>query len=258
MVRGPFEAFKSFAAYSKQIEELLFLSIYAVSHLHGASRLAEVVSEVKSDLDGEEHRTPPEELARIRKMEDLAQEQRAKGHPMLVAHSVVALWSALEATIPAFCADWIVSQPSCLSSDDLSRVRVPASLLGATDRRAAASAVVDEISRQIDSSLKPGIGRFQGVLEKLGITFPIDDKIRGSLFELSKVRNLVVHRFGRVDLRFVGECPRFKLSVGEELRLTVNDYIEYRRVAGEYASNILRAAHERMKLSRLDDAPPQL
>jgi len=240
MTKECFAAFESFVEYSQQIEKLLTLSIHAISGLEGSGKLVDVLNE--GVLDGERPKYSPEHVAHIHAMEELAASQTALGHPMLIAHSVVALWSALEASIPAFCSDWIVANPSCLSSDGMARIKISAIFLAGTDRRSAAEAIVEEISRQLDASLRPGIGRFQGVLEKIGISFPIEDDVRRTLFELSKVRNLIVHRFGRADRKFVEECSGFALNVGDELRLTLDHYAQYRRAAGEYAAQIVLCA----------------
>ena len=239
MSKEPFEEFETFIAYAEETDNLLYLSMRAISGLQGITRLTEVLS--KSEFDEKRERYSPSDIEEARKLEDLAKSEIERGFPLIIAHSIVAIWSALEACIPEFCADWLIAQPELLESEGLAKIKVSATLLNTADRRGAMRAVVSEIERQVDAPQKAGLGRFQANLEKLGLGFGLDDDLRKSLFEMSKVRNLIVHRLGKADEIFANECPWRNLNSGDRLVLTLDDYKRYRSSSGEYAAQIIEA-----------------
>src|SRR5258706_3571043 len=178
-------------------------------------------------------------IQRVEEIEALALGEVEKGFPLLVSHSVVALWSALEAAIVAFCADWLVSHPECLQLESVARIRLPVAAFANADNKATMEAVVDEISQRIDAAMKPGIGRFQSLLENIGIGFGVDADLRKCLFEMSKARNLIAHKSVRVDRKFASECPWLKLQESDPFVISLDPYSRYCAAAREYVAQLV-------------------
>jgi hypothetical protein len=105
-------------------------------------------------------------------------------------------------------------------------------------------AVVEAVDQVTGGSQKLGIGRFEAILDACGLSGGLSDDYRRDLFELSQVRNLVVHRFSVADERFFKSCPWFGLSVGERLILPEARLHAYIVAARNYGACILERACE--------------
>jgi hypothetical protein len=79
----------------------------------------------------------------------------------------------------------------------------------------------------VSANLKPGVGKFEALLDPAGLGGGTADCARKNLFELSHVRNLVVHRSSIVDARFKAACPWRKESVGDPLLPGSKDFKRY-------------------------------
>jgi hypothetical protein len=99
--------------------------------------------------------------------------------------------------------------------------------------------LVGELERELGTSLKQGVNRFEALLALFGLSGPIDDGTKKALFELSNVRHVIVHRRGVADKRFSDACPWMGLRPGDEVKVTSRQYERYLLAAVKY-SVILR------------------
>jgi len=106
--------------------------------------------------------------------------------------------------------------------------------------------LVDEI---IVTSLKLGVGRFETIVESVGLYGKIDRIVRKVFLELSQVRNLVVHKSSVVDKKFLDICPWFKSKTGQPLILTAYDFGLYTSVAEWYLLELLVRTKRRDKIT---------
>jgi len=200
--------------------------------------LAEVLAEGKEKTEASSKR-----IEQTKKLEADAASEAANGFPLLSSHSVVALWSALEDAIPRMCSDWLLKYPRTLERDDFSRVKLPPHILLLEDRTVAMEEIVLELARTTQSSLKAGVGRFDALIGALGIKLSVSKALRRDLFELSKVRNVIVHQLGKADRKFVQECPWLNPKVGDRLRIDPARYGKYRKVVIEYCVQIVKCGY---------------
>jgi len=244
-----FDAFKAFLDYLSEIEKVYSLSMHAMKMLQGSGRLAEVLAEVKErKLDDE----AKQRIELTKKLEMDAEAEAASGFPLLTSHSVVALWSALEETIPRLCVDWLLTYPKTLEREEFAKVRLPSKIVLIEDRSLLIEEIVFELNRATLSSLKAGIGRFDALIGALGIQLNVSADLRRDLFELSKVRNVIVHQFGKADRKFVQECPWLNCKAGERLRLGPDQFQKYNIAVREYCVRIIECG--RVELTRLQNA----
>jgi len=142
------------------------------------------------------------------------------GLPKLNSHVLVNIWSAFETCFNEYCVLSIVSNPSLAASESMKKIRIPAAYLYQSDPTATASAVLEEVVRSTGASMKGGLGRFTCVLEHLGINVALEPEIRKDFIIASKLRNVIVHRFGIADARFVTECPDVDVEIGQKVLVT--------------------------------------
>lgn len=231
-------------------ERVLALSTFAIRQLSGFGRLAEAMKMARASLREKDHDDVEAQIAFAKATEKLAMEEVRDGFPLLISHSVVAIWSALEATIPKFVIQYLLLRPGILKSEPFERIKIPVSTYESLDREGFVSEVVQEVMQATQSSLKPGVGRFEALLDKVGLGGPVPDSMRRDLFELSQVRNLIVHQFARADARFVAACPWMQSVPGARIKLTNEDFDRYRDAIRGY----MRIIIERVRSAAVSEA----
>jgi len=132
-------------------------------------------------------------------------------HPVLHGLIIIGAWSALEAYVGDFCKAAMQEQPQILDTDAIRAIKVPISDLLATDSDKPA-----KILRAIESRFarSRGVGRFEDVLNHLGLSESVPDEIKRQVLMAQKIRNVWSHSAGKADDAFLegGMFPQFQLG----------------------------------------------
>lgn len=175
----------------------------------------------------------------IARLNRLAQSEIAEDFPLLHSHSLVGLWGALEACISDVCVEWVDHLDPGDWSKEMAGLKVHLgewSALPDTDR---APWLVDQIRKNRSSDLNRGIGQFESVLSAIGLGGHVDKSISDVMSQTKAIRNVIAHRGGRVDARFVRECPSFNMVVGEKLKLSGSQLVAAYTAMVMYVESIL-------------------
>ena len=213
----------------------------ALNQLHAFVRLAweglgysMAATRVQTTLRqaNEQYRRMPEDqfseaLADAQRMEDFAKEQAKQGFRLLYYMATVQTWSLTEAMVHDFAVDWLTTLDVSQYPERFSELRGPLIEFIKTPPDDRAEYLVGELERQLGVSLKPGVSRFEAVLDNVGLGGPIAPSVRKSLLELQQVRNIIVHRSGRPDRRFIEACPWVLCTIGEPINLSEKEFRRY-------------------------------
>ena len=180
----------------------------------------------------EEYRRMPEDqfskaLADAQRMGDFAKEQAKQGFRLLYYMATVQTWSITEAMVHDFAVDWVTTLDVSQYPERFSELRGSLIEFIKTPPDDRAEYLVGELERQLGVSLKPGVSRFEAVLDNVGLGGPIAPSVRKSLLELQQVRNIIVHRSGRADRRFIEACPWLPCTTGDPIGLSEREFRRY-------------------------------
>lgn len=236
--------FRILLDFIEEVDRVLFLTTNAIASTRGQAELMEALHEsdrvVRSEPIFPDAETARREIKRAAAFDKMAADEIARGFPLSISHSIVAIWSALESSIPQFVIGVLSIHPEKLQGKAFERIKLPVSTYHGASGDEFWEAVVEEVGRNTSAHLKPGIGRFEALLDAVDLGGEVDPDVRKDLFEMSKVRNLIVHRFAIVDRRFLEECFWKAATLGERLNLTMDDYHRYRNATTRYAGSVLR------------------
>ena len=226
-----FEPFEFvFLSRRDEILKLVGLTDYALRSTHGLERLTSVLKK------------PNDAVEQAREIEASAQAEVDAGLPLLHGAAAVLIWGALEAAFRDFLVRWFVSHPSCLTAPEFRNVRVRVGEYEGLDGEDRMRFLVDVFERELSASLKPGAGRYTCMLKPLGIVPDISDKIRRDLNELAATRNVIVHRAGIADERFVDLCPWLGLKLGDTVAVDHSAFERFIGATSNYVIAIIESA----------------
>ena len=220
----------------------MHLSIRGIPMLRGTPDIIEALALAQDQLSepSTEHRI---EVAK--KEAELAQREVDEGFPFLHAQGTVALWGALENVIRLFIARWLENFPNALEAEVVQRLRIR---IGDYERLQGEDRffyILDQLDRDLSAPPRSGVKRFEMLLEPFDLSGPIDDSLRKTLFEMSQVRNVLVHRGGRADRRLIEACPWLGFSVGDPVTITQDAYRRYMESVGAYVADLIARIGER-------------
>ncbi len=171
--------------------------------------------------------------------EKFATEQSAQGIPYLYDLAVVRLWGTLAACIDDVVAAALQNPESCKDNKLLARLKGPLISFRSASPVEQAEYLAETLRRELNASLKVGVGRFEDILDPIGMAGAVDEVIRKLLLELSQVRNVVVHKRGRVDKRYLESCPWSSQNIGDQVATNAESFDLYYHAAHWYLNTLI-------------------
>lgn len=185
---------------------------------------------------------------KAREFEEFARGQAASGFPYLFSLAIIRCWSILEVAVDDLVLA-VLARPDCTAPEGvLSEIKGPLLpfLNASLEERAELMAVA--LKQKLATSLKPGAARFEELLKLFGLAGAIDDSVRLILLELSEVRNVLVHKNGVADKRFVAACPWMNWKQGVKINPSYNAFFMYFFASLWYVNEIKLRTRQKFRL----------
>jgi hypothetical protein len=232
----------------RQLEMFVSICIRALGQSTQAVQMVEVAQRLAMQANLTEHIKTEEELLRVKEraaeVEVFAKQQKGDDFSYLFSLAVVRLWSILEAMVDDLVVDFLRRPDECKDKDIIYSLKGPLLEFATAPPERQADFLTERLKDAVKAGLKPGVGRFEAMLDPIGLGGGIDSDVRRVLFELSQVRNAIVHKAGVADQRFIENCPWLNLNIDKPIKVNAEDFHLYTMSAYYYAVEIrLRTEH---------------
>lgn len=181
----------------------------------------------------------------VESIEAYVQSEHDSGYSHTLGRGVTELWSLLESMMLDLAADYLLHERAGWQRDDVRKVRISIGDYHTMDDRERAQFVI----KKIDNAQLAGVSRFKNLLTAIGLSHPaVDPGTKDAIYELEKVRNVLVHRDGRTDQRFLDQCPEYKPppQIGEHLEIDRIRYSEYQAALMTYVRQVIESLSEQL------------
>jgi hypothetical protein len=181
----------------------------------------------------------PEELEHAKKLEAFAAEQMPH---FAFLHSLAAfrLWTILEVAVEDWLSELLQTHAELRVQPAFASLEGPLVDFVAMSVREQSRVLVECQKQRLSAPLKKGVGRFEALLNTVNLGGPVPDLQRRVLLEVAEVRNIVAHKNGRADSRFINQCPWFGANENSQLLVTHQHFQRYVTVAHWYLVELSR------------------
>lgn len=165
------------------------------------------------------------------------------------AQALISITSALDAMVEELVKSWRGVQVNAIAEEIIKKASasVPEAVaaVNAEQLEAVKRAVHELVDEKVPKPLRPrgsGIARYEKPLKRIGWHAPRDRPVPAdlnvALTELGALRDVLVHRAGRVDERALAQAPTLCYKVGQLVRVSRADYRTYSAAVRCYAMEI--------------------
>jgi len=157
---------------------------------------------------------------------DFAIREQLEDFPFLYGTVTVRLWSIIENTVDELVLSALTLRN--IQSETIDELTGPLLPFLNSSRAEQAAYLAAELKTKLKADFKPGVARFECLLNCVKLGGPVDDEVRKALLELSEVRHVLVHRSGTADKKILKDrCPWLPFEIGEEIRVTEEAFNAY-------------------------------
>lgn len=260
MPRWAIQPFRDFLNHTQEVVQLAHVSARGLAMLRGAPELMEAVQKAEADeieLSEGDRNISSEDAAKrleqVREEAKLARQEVDKGFPLLYSPTLVSLWSSLEDLMHTFLAAWVTHTPGAKQAEALQKLKVKLSEYEALDEEEKGFYIVELLEREGRSPLKQGASRFEHLLDSFDLAGAVDSDVRESLFEMNHIRNVLVHRRGVVDKRFVDACPHLGFSIGDSVSVDRRSFDRYSNSVAKYVLQVFSRVRDCFDATAADE-----
>lgn len=233
-----------FLRYAADTVDLMSLTHDGARALLGSLHLNEMAKQATVQV-GEQFTSQEEDrLATVTQKAEVARQELERGFPLLHSHALMGIWGALEAMVADVCVAHALSNPVVLQREPFSKIKVPAVTFLSYSRRQQTVVLLEEAQKPHGTTARIGIEQFEVPLGLVGLNGAVDPDVRNTMRIAKALRNLVAHRAGVVDARFLQTCPDVGLEEGQVVKITGDQMMAVVGAMSMYAhaiSNRVRA-----------------
>lgn len=149
------------------------------------------------------------------------------GYPFAQSQATIAMWARLEAFIEDLLVTCFETDAQFLEVEQVGKVKIAFGQYEQMSSTERMYYVVDSLQRDTQSKFKHGVSQFDVLFDILGIGGPVEEPTKRNLFEMSNIRNVLVHRRALADKRLAMSCPWLGLKIGDQVKITTGKLFSY-------------------------------
>ncbi|WP_339188967.1 hypothetical protein MKX33_03115 [Paenibacillus sp. FSL R5-0490] len=211
--------------FSQYFDEISNLEAFTRLSYSGFRFVSEKISSVNiSSISNTENGT----RKIIKEVKPFLENEIKNNYSYLYNLSSIRIWGIIETAVDDFVQHIIETDINVRNLETLKKVQGPLVDFINMSHSDQSLFLLDGLKQSIKANLKLGIGRFESILSSINHDGVVNELVRTILFELSQIRNVLVHKNGKADLRIIKNCPWLKLSSGMALHVTEKKFTKYK------------------------------
>lgn len=222
----------------RDLEYFAHVSENALKQASNAVRMVEWQREVASVLGEPSPYGSDEHFERAKahasKLATFADTENASGQPYLFGTCTVRLCALLEALVDDLVANTLREPGRCKDQQLLGRLKGPLIEFSRATSDEQAELLMETLKQAVSANPKDGSGRFEVLLDPIGLGGSVSDDVNRAFHEMIQVRNVLMHRCAKADRRLVDGCPWLGLKRGDAVLVTGQRFHGYRLAAYWY------------------------
>jgi hypothetical protein len=216
---------------------LIELSAKGISNLKILCDIQEVIEDYNQDTG---QSIDKDKLEKAKEEAEFAKKEMAKGFPFLYGQGAVCVWGLLEAFIEDLLVDCMEKDPELMNNQIIKKIKITLTQYEIMSKKERMYYILDSLQRDLQAKFKQGTTQFEAILDVFKWSGNIEDKTKKYLFELGNIRNILVHRKGIADKRFVESCPWLNMRIGDMIKVDELSFHRYTTAVFIYVAIIIK------------------
>ncbi len=221
-LKGLSAPLKMFIEEMETYHDIVNVSMSGLSVTQAMPKVVDVIAKVEGESEAIE--TSRKNVNRIAK---LAKNEIDNGFPFLHNQATLILYSQMEGTIKRFIIVFFGIDNILTRISQLSKIKISLAEYYNLSGVEQLEYLFQQYEKNVSIGMQYGVTRFEALLTPIGFGGEVDKDTRKGVFELSQIRNNLLHRGGIVDKHLLDSCPWLNFVIGDKVALNKNQYDMY-------------------------------
>jgi hypothetical protein len=237
------DPFDRFLTFIQEADRVLNLSIKGICQISQQMPLLKALDNLER-VRAENAMKPfqPKNFQSAKAEAEFARQEIEKEFPLLHAHALVSIWSAMEALFEDVLVAHIIHRPEIVKEEVFQKIRIPLATYEQLNQEDKARLLVYELQRTLSSEQRLGPDCFEALLKVVGLAGRVEDGIRRDIYELQQLRHTIVHRASLADRKLAEACPWLGLIPGGRIFISHEQYRRLMVAVHKYVTVVIERA----------------
>lgn len=170
------------------------------------------------------------------------------------SEAIVTIYSIVEAAVSNVARLIFPLVPEVAEHDKFKKASIPFAKIIGMDTENIYEYFYELYEREVTQGGKYGYNRFDAILKPLNIetSGKLKNNQANDIFELAQVRNVVVHKLGIADKKFIEIFPNFGIQSGSRIVIKQEQFKKYYMACRDFVLAIVTSVEERFITPHLD------
>jgi hypothetical protein len=200
--------------------DIIEITTRGISTIRGIPRIQRILSDIEKDSED----SSDEEIERAERLADLAEKEVKSDFRLTHSHGLVSIWSNLENTFKDFIANWLKNSPDIFNNDLIKSLEVEVGLYESLDEEEKYLYLADLYEKETLARRSNGVNRFENILDPIGLSGPVPEKIKKNIYTMQQIRHCIVHRASIADKKLLDDCPYLDVDIGEKIPVSRSSF----------------------------------
>ncbi|MGY0194279.1 hypothetical protein ACWA7J_04310 [Leptothrix sp. BB-4] len=202
----------------ERLTDFVQLVKFGLSAAPGNLEIAAAMRDISTRRNNDPYETNWEEVvAEAQELTEKAKQFSRSDANYLNEILLIRCWSILEFGVEEILLDCLSRIEECKTFEKVRSLKGPLIDFVASSAEKRAELLLIELKTTIRPDGRLGVGAFEALLDCVGMGGGVDEITARLLLQLQQTRNVLVHRRGFVDRRFVEACPFLQRQIGDRL-----------------------------------------
>lgn len=212
----------------KNLHDIIDIAHRGISVTQAMPQITKVLMKVEGE--NESNKIAVENAERIAQV---AKVEIDNGFPFLFSQGTLMLYSYLEGAIKRFITTYFKNN-SINDIKEFNSVKISLGDFLNLDENEKYEYIFQQYEKSVAIGIQYGVTRFETLLFPIGFGGPVDEETSKSIFELSQLRNNILHRGAIADRFLIKNCPWLNYKLGDRVNVNKDSYNKYFKAISSY------------------------
>lgn len=215
----------------KRLLEVADVSVSGLKVAQMMPQFSKIIKALKHDINAEQHLD-------VIKRAEIAKVEVDAGFPFLYTQSILMMYAYLEGTVKRCIISFFMNN-DLTRIKELNTIKISFGEYVSLDESEKFDYLFQQYEKAIAAGMMYGVTRFENLLSPIKFSGKVNEDISKDIFELSQIRNTILHRGGIVDRHFANHCHWLGYKKGDKIVINFDLHKKYADAVIEYTKILI-------------------